>query len=102
MLFDVESLSVACTLTSSRIIFRAIQGVGGSGIYSLVTVMTPLMVPPAKYPTYIAIISSVFAISSVLGPLLGGAISDNATWRWVFWIKCALFYSFNQRPYGIC
>jgi MFS family permease len=101
MLFDVESLSVACTLTSSRIIFRAIQGVGGSGIYSLVTVMTPLMVPPAKYPTYIAIISSVFAISSVLGPLLGGAISDNATWRWVFWIKCALFFFF-KRAYGTC
>lgn len=88
---------VACTLTASRIIFRAIQGVGGSGIYSLVTVMTPLMVPPAKYPTYIAIISSVFAISSVLGPLLGGVISDNATWRWVFWIKCALLYSFSSK-----
>jgi MFS family permease len=43
----------------------------------------------------------VFAISSVLGPLLGGAISDNATWRWVFWIKCALFYSF-KRAYGTC
>ena len=71
-----------------RIVFRAIQGMGGSGIYSLVTVMTPLMVPPAKYPTYIAIISSVFAISSVLGPLLGGAISDHTTWRWVFWLKC--------------
>lgn len=85
--FDLKSLA-GCTLTRLRIIFRAIQGVGGSGIYSLVTVITPLMVPPAKYPTYIAIISSVFAISSVLGPLLGGAISDNATWRWVFWLKC--------------
>lgn len=73
------------------IIFRSIQGMGGSGIYSLVTVMTPLMVPPAKYPTYIAIISSVFAISSVLGPILGGVISDSATWRWVFWLKCVLF-----------
>jgi hypothetical protein len=73
---------------SPRIIFRSIQGVGGSGIYSLVTVMTPLMVPPAKYPTYIALISSVFAISSVLGPVLGGVISDQTTWRWVFWLKC--------------
>jgi predicted MFS family arabinose efflux permease len=57
--------------------------------------MTPLMVPPAKYPTYIAIISSVFAISSVLGPLLGGAISDHTTWRCVFWLKyvwCLLIY----------
>ena len=70
-----------------RIIFRAFQGMGASGIYSLSTVMTPLMVPPAKYATYIGIISSVFAISSVLGPLLGGVISDNTTWRWVFYLK---------------
>ncbi|KAK4155861.1 major facilitator superfamily transporter [Chaetomidium leptoderma] len=82
--------SIACGASSTMlqlIIFRSIQGVGGSGIYSLVTVMTPLMVPPAKYPTYIAIISSVFVISSVLGPLLGGAISDHTTWRWVFWLN---------------
>ncbi|KAK4234164.1 major facilitator superfamily transporter [Achaetomium macrosporum] len=82
--------SMACGVTETMlqlIIFRSIQGVGGSGIYSLVTVMTPLMVPPAKYPTYIAIISSVFAISSVLGPLLGGVISDHTTWRWVFWLN---------------
>ncbi|KAM0499255.1 hypothetical protein ACHAO3_004290 [Verticillium nonalfalfae] len=44
--------------------------------------MVPLMVPPSKYATYIAIVTSVFAISSVLGPLLGGAITDNTTWRW--------------------
>ncbi|KAK3307163.1 major facilitator superfamily transporter [Chaetomium strumarium] len=87
-LFSV--FSIACGVTNTMlqlIILRSIQGIGGSGIYSLVTVMTPLMVPPAKYPTYIAIISSVFAVSSVLGPLLGGAISDHTTWRWVFWLN---------------
>lgn len=45
------------------------------------------MVPPQKYPTYISIISSTFAISSVLGPILGGAITDRTTWRWVFFFK---------------
>ncbi|KAK3390170.1 major facilitator superfamily transporter [Podospora didyma] len=82
--------SIACGVSNSilpLIIFRAFQGMGASGIYSLVTVMTPLMVPPAKYATYIAVFSSVFAISSVLGPLLGGAITDNATWRWVFFLN---------------
>ena len=49
--------------------------------------MVPLMVPPAKYATYVTVITSVFAISSVLGPLLGGAIADNTTWRWVFLLK---------------
>ncbi|KAM7213961.1 Major facilitator superfamily domain containing protein [Rhypophila decipiens] len=82
--------SIACGASISMlplIIFRAFQGMGASGIYSLSTVMTPLMVPPAKYATYIGIMSSVFAISSVLGPLLGGVISDNTTWRWVFYLN---------------
>lgn len=69
------------------IIFRALQGAGGSGIYALSTIMVPLMVPPDKFATYIAIVTSVFAFSSVLGPLLGGAITDNTTWRWVFFLK---------------
>ncbi|KAH6632551.1 major facilitator superfamily transporter [Chaetomium tenue] len=87
-LFTVFSLACGASSTMLQlIVFRAIQGMGGSGIYSLATVMTPLMVPPAKYPTYIAIMSSVFAISSVLGPLLGGVISDHDAWRWVFWLN---------------
>ena len=82
--------SILCGVSNAMlplVIFRAFQGVGASGIYSIVSVMTPLMVPPAKYATYIAIISSVFALSSVVGPLLGGAITDNTTWRWVFYLN---------------
>lgn len=60
---------------------------GGSGIYSLSTLMVPLMVPPAKFATYITIVTSIFAISSVLGPIVGGAIADKTSWRWVFYIK---------------
>uniref|UniRef100_L7JCG2 Major facilitator superfamily (MFS) profile domain-containing protein n=1 Tax=Pyricularia oryzae (strain P131) TaxID=1143193 RepID=L7JCG2_PYRO1 len=70
-----------------RIIFRALQGMGGSGIYSLSTLMVPLMVPPAKFATYITIVTSIFAISSVLGPIVGGAIADKTSWRWVFYIN---------------
>lgn len=69
------------------IVFRAFQGMGGSGIYSLSTIMGTMMVPPAKLATYVSIVTSVFAISSVLGPLLGGAINDSTTWRWVFYLK---------------
>ncbi|KAH9435327.1 hypothetical protein MCOR02_004271 [Pyricularia oryzae] len=60
---------------------------GGSGIYSLSTLMVPLMVPPAKFATYITIVTSIFAISSVLGPIVGGAIADKTSWRWVFYIN---------------
>ncbi|PMD16224.1 major facilitator superfamily transporter [Hyaloscypha hepaticicola] len=82
--------SIACGASNSMerlIVFRAFQGMGGSGIYSLSTIMGTMMVPPAKFATYVAITTSVFAISSVLGPLLGGAINDSTTWRWVFYLN---------------
>ena len=60
---------------------------GGSGIYSMVMVIAPEMVPIEKYAKYMAIVSSVFALASTLGPILGGAINDHSTWRWVFLLK---------------
>jgi MFS family permease len=75
-------------LTNYSIILRAFQGIGGSGIYSMVLVLAPQLVPVTEYGKYIGIISSVFAIASFTGPLLGGAIASNTTWRWVFLLKC--------------
>jgi MFS family permease len=63
------------------------QGVGGSGIYSLVGVVAVNVIHPLKFAKYMAVISSVMAISSILGPLLGGVINQQSTWRWVFLLK---------------
>lgn len=71
----------------NSIILRAFQGMGASGIYSMVLVLAPTLVPKKDYGKYIGIISSVFALASILGPILGGAISSNTTWRWVFLLK---------------
>ena len=60
---------------------------GGSGIYSMVTVIAPEMVPLQKIGKYMAIITSVFALASVLGPILGGVINSHGSWRWVFLLK---------------
>ncbi|KAK4244994.1 drug resistance transporter EmrB/QacA subfamily [Corynascus novoguineensis] len=79
--------SVGCGLASTMtqlIVLRAFQGIGGSGIYSMVLVIAPKLVPVTEYGKYIGIISSVFAIASFTGPLVGGAIATNTTWRWVF------------------
>jgi len=51
------------------------------------TVITSEMVPPEKFGMYMGIISGVFALSSILGPVLGGVINDKTTWRWVFLLK---------------
>jgi len=71
----------------TRTVFRAFQGLGGSGIYAMSTVIASEMVPPEKFGMYMGIISAVFALSSILGPVLGGVISGKATWRWVFLLK---------------
>lgn len=60
---------------------------GGSGIFSMVVVIAPGLVPREKHGKYVAVISSVFAIASILGPILGGAITTHSTWRWVFLLK---------------
>ncbi|PWW75728.1 putative MFS multidrug transporter [Tuber magnatum] len=79
--------SILCGVSQNMlqlIVFRAFQGLGGSGIYAMSMVIPPDMVPLEKFGLYMGIISSVFALSSILGPILGGVINDKTTWRWVF------------------
>ncbi|KAK1148133.1 hypothetical protein N8T08_010772 [Aspergillus melleus] len=68
------------------IVFRAFQGVGGAGNYSLCAAVVLELVPPEKYASYTSGMSVVYAISLLLGPIFGGAISESA-WRWVFLLK---------------
>ncbi|OTB13104.1 hypothetical protein K445DRAFT_169866 [Daldinia sp. EC12] len=79
--------SIVCGSISNMtqlIVFRALQGIGGSGIYAMVTCIQPELVPPEKWGNIIAIVSLVSVLSSVLGPILGGAINNHSSWRWVF------------------
>ncbi|TVY37363.1 MFS thioclapurine efflux transporter [Lachnellula subtilissima] len=80
-------LSILCGAATGiveLIIFRAFQGIGASGIYSMIMAIAPTMVPEKEFGKYIAVVSTVFVVASVLGPILGGAINSHATWRWVF------------------
>jgi MFS family permease len=82
--------SMACGSAQTMIqliVFRAFQGIGGSGLYSLTFVSVMKMVVPEKIGFYSGIVSSVFALANLLGPLLGGIIADRTTWRWIFFIK---------------
>ncbi|KAK3501075.1 putative MFS multidrug transporter [Neurospora crassa] len=77
----------ASTNIVELIIFRAFQGMGASGIYCMTIVIAPTLVPKAEFGRYIAIVSTVFALASILGPLLGGVVSANGSWRWVFFLN---------------
>lgn len=84
------AFSIGCGFAQSLnqlIACRALQGVGGSGLYSLTFVISP-EISPYRMRKYIGILAGmVVAISGVLGPVLGGVITHYTTWRWIFWIK---------------
>lgn len=84
------AFSLGCGFAQSLmqlIIFRALQGVGGSGLYSLSMVILPELCPDELEQYMGGIIGLVLAGSGVLGPVLGGILTNYASWRWVFWIN---------------
>ncbi|WP_310962555.1 MFS transporter [Nocardioides terrisoli] len=69
------------------IAFRAIQGIGGGGLMIGAQAIVGDVVSPRDRGRYQGIFGSVFGVSSVLGPLLGGFFVDHLSWRWVFYIN---------------
>jgi len=69
------------------IVGRAIAGAGASGLFSGGMTIVGYSVPLRHRAIYIALLSSMFGISSVIGPILGGVFTDRVTWRWCFWIN---------------
>jgi MFS family permease len=88
LLFEGGSLICGASPNSiALIIGRAIAGIGGSGILVSSFLIVTVIVPVEKRPLYNGILSSLYAISGVFGPLLGGAFTDYASWRWCFYIN---------------
>ncbi|KAF8937586.1 hypothetical protein BGZ58_002451 [Dissophora ornata] len=68
------------------ILFRVIQGFGGSGLFTVVVIMVSDMFEDLEERArYQSMIWLAFAVSAVIGPLLGGAFVQHVTWRWCFY-----------------
>ncbi|KAJ2354773.1 hypothetical protein GGF43_003072 [Coemansia sp. RSA 2618] len=82
--------SAACGWAQSMgvLIFgRALQGVGGAGLLSLVFIVVSDLTSEEKRPAYLGVLGAVWSIASVIGPVLGGVFADRASWRWAFWLN---------------
>lgn len=70
------------------VIFRGLQGIGAGALQANVfTSIAELFPDPARRARWQGAIAAVFGLSSVIGPALGGFITDNLAWRWVFYVN---------------
>jgi len=85
--------SVACAIAPSLwllVVARFVQGLGGGGLIALAQTIIADMVPPRERGKYQVYIASVFFVSSVMGPVLGGIIAEALHWSVIFWINLPL------------
>lgn len=66
---------------------RAIQGTGGGGINFLIDFDVCDLVPLRQRPKFMGLIAIVFGLGTSLGPLIGGALVQHSSWRWVFYLN---------------
>lgn len=102
--------SALCGLSQDMtqlIVFRGLQGVAGGVLTSTVFTVISQIFPPAERGRIQGVFSGIFGLASIVGPLLGGYLTDNLSWRWVFYVNLpvglialtVLWFSFpNIRP----
>ncbi|KAJ7737370.1 ABC transporter [Mycena metata] len=69
---------------------RTVSGVGAAGIFVAMIQIISQVTRLEDRPRLFGLFGAVFGVSSVVGPLMGGALTDHVTWRWCFWINLPL------------
>ena len=85
-----SALCGTATSMMQLIIYRALQGLGGGGLMISSQAITGDLIPPRVRGTYMAPMGAMFGIASILGPIVGGWLTDSVSWRWTFWINLPL------------
>ncbi|QBS37471.1 DHA2 family efflux MFS transporter permease subunit [Thermaerobacter sp. FW80] len=98
--------SALCGLSPSMdalIAFRALQGIGGGGLFATSITTIGLLYPPRERGRVQGVFAAVFGLSSVVGPWVGGLLTDHLDWRWVFYVNMpvgivALYFLLRHMP----
>ncbi len=72
------------------VLFRGLQGIGGGIVFANAFSIVGDIYSPAERGKYQGVTAAVFGLSSVIGPTVGGAITDHLNWRWVFYVNVPL------------
>ncbi len=85
------------------VVFRGLQGFGAAALTSVAFSIIADIFAPADRGRYQGLFGAVFGLSSVIGPLLGGFLTDNISWRWVFYVNVpigiiAVLFIVSQMP----
>lgn len=102
-----SAISGSATNIAALIAGRLIQGIGGGGLNVMTPIVVADLVPSRDRSRFMSIIFTFYSIAFSIGPVVGGALVDHSSWRWIFYLNLPvtgaslfLLFFFLHVPYN--
>lgn len=102
-----SAISGSTTNIAALIAGRLIQGIGGGGLNVMTPIVVADLVPLRDRSRFMSIIFTFYSIAFSIGPVVGGALVDHSSWRWIFYLNLPvtgaslfLLFFFLHVPYN--